>query len=254
MKTLVIPAVDIMDGRTVRLTRGDYSRRKDYDCDPVEMARRYQDCGVKRLHLVDLDGARAREPRNLRVLERIASGTSMEVEWGGGVKTAGAFRQVVDAGAGRVICGSIAVDDRELFLSLLSEYGTERVVLGADLRDGKVATHGWLRDSEVPVGDLLGEYVPAGLSQVICTDISRDGMLQGPDFGFYSALQLDWPGVDVILSGGVSCIQDILTAEALGIRGVIVGKAIYEGRITPAMLQALLSNESDAGQFTEVSD
>lgn len=240
MKTVIIPAVDIMDGKTVRLTNGDYSRRKDYDCDPVDMALAYQDCGLRRLHLVDLDGARASEPRNLGVLEKIATKTGLDIEWGGGVKTSGAFRSVVDAGADRVICGSVAVDSPDLFLSWLSEYGPDRVLLGADIRNGKVATHGWIKDSDVTLGDLLGKYVPAGLSQMICTDISRDGMLQGPDFGFYADLQQRWPAVDVILSGGISCVEDILKADATGIRGVIVGKAIYEGRITLAMLQNLL--------------
>lgn len=239
---MVIPAVDIMDGRTVRLTKGDYSQRKNYDCDPVDMAQKYQDCGVTMLHLVDLDGARAGEPRNLRILEKIASRTSLEIEWGGGVGTSVALRSVIEAGADRVICGSVAVDSPDLFISWLSEYGTERVLLGADIRDGKVATHGWLRDSDVSVRDLLGKYVPEGLSRMICTDISRDGMLQGPDFGFYSELQREWPAVDVILSGGISCAEDIRRACASGIRGVIVGKALYEGRISLKQLGDLITS------------
>lgn len=232
MKTIIIPAIDLMDGKCVRLTQGDYGQKKEYSADPLDMAKQYEDCGIRRLHVVDLDGAKAKKPCNLAVLERIAAGTSLDVEWGGGIKDAGSLKSALDAGAGRIICGSIAVDDRTEFTSWLSEFGSSRIILGADVREGKVATHGWLRDSGLSLEELMGWYVPCGLSQMICTDISKDGMLQGPDFGFYVALKQAWPSVDVTLSGGVSCMEDLYEASRLGLHSVIVGKAIYEGRIS----------------------
>jgi phosphoribosylformimino-5-aminoimidazole carboxamide ribotide isomerase len=196
------------------------------------MARQYEDCGVTRLHVVDLDGAKAKQPCNLRTLEKIASGTSLDVEWGGGIKDASALKSALDAGAGRIICGSIAVDNRDEFTAWLSEFGPSKIILGADVRDGKVATHGWLKDSGLSLEELMGWYLPCGLSQMICTDISKDGMLQGPDFDFYVALKQAFPTVNVTLSGGISGMADIEKAAELGLHSVIVGKAIYEGKIS----------------------
>ena len=231
-KTIIIPAIDLMDGKCVRLTQGDYGQKKEYSADPLDIARQYEDSGITRLHVVDLDGAKAKKPCNLSVLERISSATSLDIEWGGGIKDAGSLQSALDAGAGRIICGSIAVDDRTEFSSWLSEFGPSRIILGADVREGKVATHGWLRDSGLTLEELMEWYLPCGLSQMICTDISRDGMLQGPDFGFYVGLKQAWPGVDVTLSGGVGSMEDLYEASRLGIHSVIVGKAIYEGRIS----------------------
>lgn len=239
-RTIIIPAIDLMDGRCVRLTQGDYGQKKEYSAEPLDMARRYEDCGVTRLHVVDLDGAKAKRPCNLAVLEKIASATSLDVEWGGGIKDAASLKSALDAGAGRIICGSIAVDDREEFSSWLSRFGASSIVLGADVRDGKVATHGWLKDSGLSLEELMSWYVPQGLSQMICTDISRDGMLQGPDFGFYLKLKDTWQGVDITLSGGISCMEDIRKAAELGLHSVIVGKAIYEGRITLKEIESWL--------------
>jgi len=232
MKTIIIPAIDLMDGRCVRLTQGDYGQKKEYSADPLDMAKQYEDCGISRLHVVDLDGAKAKKPCNLAVLERIAAGTSLDVEWGGGIKDADSLQSALNAGAGRIICGSIAVDDRAEFSSWLERFGAGRIILGADVRDGKVATHGWLRDSGLSLEELMGWYVPCGLSQMICTDISRDGMLQGPDFKFYTGLKQAWPTVDITLSGGISSMADLDMAAELGLHSVIVGKAIYEGRIS----------------------
>lgn len=239
-RTIIIPAIDLMDGRCVRLTQGDYGQKKEYSAEPLDMARRYEDCGVTRLHVVDLDGAKAKKPCNLAVLEKIASATSLDVEWGGGIKDASALKSALDAGAGRIICGSIAVDDREEFSSWLSLFGPSRIILGADVRDGKVATHGWLKDSGLSLEELMSWYVPQGLSQMICTDISRDGMLQGPDFSFYLKLKDTWQGVDITLSGGIGCMEDIRKAAELGLHSVIVGKAIYEGRITLKEIESWL--------------
>ena len=240
MRTIIIPAIDLMDGKCVRLTQGDYGQKKEYSADPVDMAKQYEDCGVTRLHVVDLDGARAKKPCNLRVLENIATKTGLDIEWGGGIKDASSLRSTLDAGADRIICGSIAVDDRDTFTSWLKDFGPYRLILGADVRDGKVATHGWLKDSGLGLDELMGWYVPEGLNQMICTDISKDGMLQGPDFDFYVGLRQAWPSVDVTLSGGISCMDDLCKAEELGIHSVIMGKAIYEGRITLKELESWL--------------
>ena len=242
MSTIIIPAIDLMEGRCVRLTQGDYGQKKEYSADPVDMARQYEDYGVTRLHVVDLDGAKAKKPCNLAVLEKIASATSLDVEWGGGIKDSDSLRSALNAGAGRIICGSIAVDNREEFSKWLSDFGPSRIILGADVRDGKVATHGWLKDSGLTLDELMSWYVPCCLNQMICTDISKDGMLQGPDFDFYVGLKETWPSVDVTLSGGVGSMEDLDKAAGLGIHSVIVGKAIYEGRITLKELESWLLN------------
>ena len=242
MKSIIIPAIDLIDGRCVRLTQGDYDQKKEYSADPLDMAKQYEDCGVSRLHIVDLDGAKAKQPCNLRTLEKIASGTSLDIEWGGGIKDSVSLRSALDAGAGRIICGSVAVDNRQEFLTWLSEFGSSKIILGADVRDGKVATHGWLKDSGLTLAELMDWYVPAGLTQMICTDISKDGMLQGPDFEFYVDLKRAFPTVDVTLSGGISCMADIEKAAQLGLHSVIVGKAIYEGRISLKEIESWLLN------------
>lgn len=239
-RTIIIPAIDLIDGKCVRLTQGDYARKKEYSKDPLEMAKEYEDCGIRRLHIVDLDGAKAKRPCNLAVLEKIVGATSLDIEWGGGIKDSSALRSALDAGAGRIICGSIAVDDRWEFTSWLSAFGPSRIILGADVREGKVATHGWLKDSGLSLEELMGWYVPEGLSQMICTDISKDGMLQGPDFEFYTALMQSCPSVDVTLSGGISCMEDIVKADESGLHSVIVGKAIYEGRINLKEIESWL--------------
>ena len=239
----LIPAIDLIDGRCVRLTQGDYGQTKIYDAEPVDLARRYADCGVRRLHIVDLDGAKAKAPCNLSTLEKVVTATGLDVEWGGGIKDSVAMRQAVDAGASRVICGSVAVDNPELFAQWLQEYGTARIILGADIRDGRVATHGWLKDGEMGVEELVERFLPYNLSQLICTDISRDGMLQGPNIPLYEQLQQRFPTVDVTLSGGVSSMNDIERAKECGVRAAIIGKAIYEGRITLKELERWLLNE-----------
>ena len=239
----LIPAIDLIDGRCVRLTQGDYGQTKIYDAEPVDMARRYADCGVRRFHIVDLDGAKAKAPCNLSTLEKVVAATGLDVEWGGGIKDSVAMQQAVDAGASRVICGSVAVDNPELFAQWLQEYGASRVILGADIRDGRVATHGWLKDGGMGVEELVEKFLPYNLSQLICTDISRDGMLQGPNLPLYEQLQQRFPMVDVTLSGGVSSMDDLKRARECGVRAAIIGKAIYEGRITLKELERWLLNE-----------
>lgn len=238
----LIPAIDLIDGCCVRLTQGDYADRKVYGQNPVDMAKMYADCGVARLHVVDLDGAKAKEPCNLRVLERLANETSLDIEWGGGIKSSDALRSAIDAGANRVICGSVAVDNSELFASWLQEYGADHIILGADVRGRNVATHGWLKETEVTIDSIIEQFLPFGLKQLICTDISKDGMLQGPNFPLYVELKEKYPMVNTTLSGGISSMADIDKAASLGLHSVIIGKAIYEGRITLNDLKQWLQN------------
>ena len=239
----LIPAIDLIDGRCVRLTQGDYDIKKVYEQNPVDMAKMYADCGVRRLHVVDLDGAKAKEPCNLRVLEQLATNTNLDIEWGGGIKSTDALRAALNAGANRVICGSVAVDNRELFADWLQNYGAGHVILGADVRGRNVATHGWLKESQVSIDEIIGWFLPFGLKQLICTDISKDGMLQGPNFPLYVELKDNFPTVDTTLSGGISSMDDIRKANELGLHSVIIGKAIYEGRITLKDLELWLQNE-----------
>ncbi|MCF0177569.1 MAG: 1-(5-phosphoribosyl)-5-[(5-phosphoribosylamino)methylideneamino]imidazole-4-carboxamide isomerase [Bacteroidales bacterium] len=228
----IIPAIDIINGRCVRLSQGNYNAGKVYDASPEDMARRFEDAGMKRLHLVDLDGAKSAKPQNLAVLERIATFSGMKIEWGGGIKTFEALHSVFDAGANYAVCGSVAVRNPELMIGWLEEFGPERIVLGADVKDGKIAVAGWLEQSEYTIESLVEVFLPAGLSQLICTDISRDGMLEGPAFDLYCDLQAKWPAVEITVSGGISGMGDIEKLSEMGLRKVIVGKAIYEGRIT----------------------
>ena len=228
----MIPATDLIGGRCVRLTQGDYTSRKTYYRAPLEAALRFEEAGARRLHMVDLDGAKAAEPQNLAVLERIAAKTSLEVQYGGGIKSRAALRSVFDAGARRAVCGSVAVREPELFARWIAEFGPERLILGADVRDGVVAIQGWTERSERTAPELIETFLPAGLRQVVCTDISRDGMLCGPAVALYADLQRRFPQVEITVSGGVSSPDDIARLEREGLRSVIVGKALYEGRIT----------------------
>ncbi len=228
----IIPAIDIIGGECVRLTQGDYNQKKTYFKDPLEVAKMFEGAGIKRLHVVDLDGAKASMPQNLKVLERVAANTSLEVEFGGGIKSAEALSSVLDAGARYAICGSIAVTEPEEFDSWLRKFSGDRIVLGVDTKNGLVATHGWLKSSALTASDLIGKFTESGLAQVICTEISHDGMLQGVDSSIYTKMQAEFPQVKVIVSGGISCMEDILGLDRLGLKAVIVGKAFYEGRIT----------------------
>ena len=228
----MIPATDLIGGRCVRLTQGDYTSRKTYYRDPLEAALRFEEAGARRLHMVDLDGAKAAEPQNLAVLERIAAKTSLEVQYGGGIKSRAALRSVFDAGARRAVCGSVAVREPELFARWIAEFGPDRLILGADVRDGVVAIQGWTERSERTAPELIETFLPAGLRQVVCTDISRDGMLCGPAVALYADLQRRFPQVEITVSGGVSSPDDIARLEREGLRSVIVGNALYEGRIT----------------------
>ncbi len=231
----IIPAIDIIGGECVRLTQGDYAQKNVYFKDPADVAQRYADAGVQRLHMVDLDGAKASEPCNLAVLERVARRTGLNIQYGGGIKSVESLRRVLDAGAARAIVGSIAANDPELFELWISELGAAHIILGADVRDaeeGKIATHGWLRESPLTAAGLIGRFAAKGLTQAIVTDISRDGMLAGPAFALYRKLQADFPEVEITASGGISNVEDIARLEIQKTQSVIVGKALYENKIT----------------------
>jgi len=227
----VIPAIDIIDGRCVRLSQGDYGRSKTYG-DPLDMAKAFADAGASRVHLVDLDGAKASSPANLAVLEKIASLGPLRSEWGGGIKSAQALRSVFDAGADWAIVGSIAALEPDLFAQWLQAFGPEKLILGADVKNARIAVKGWLEESALGIEDLLEKFRPCGLVQVICTDISKDGMLCGPSEEMYTQLKTRFPEMEFTVSGGISKNADIERIEELGLPRVIVGKAFYEGRIT----------------------
>lgn len=226
----IIPAIDIIEGRCVRLSEGDYERRTSYDAQPLDMAKSYEQAGVRRLHLVDLDGAKAAGPQNLATLEQIATRTSLEIEFGGGIKSTDALQAVFDYGATYAIAGSVAARQPELFDLWLASYGPDKMILGADLHNGKVAVNGWKEEMDLTIDDLIERFAP--VTQIICTDISKDGMLQGPAFELYKALQGRYDKIDFTVSGGISSMADIERLNEEGLRRVIVGKAIYENRIT----------------------
>ena len=227
----IVPAIDLMDGRCVRLTRGDYGQKKTYDGQPVELARRLAGAGVTRLHLVDLDGAKAGEPRNLPVLDAIAAAVDCELEWGGGIGRTESLERVFAAGATHAIAGSVAALKPELFEEWLGLYGP-RMILGAAVRDGRIAVKGWLEEVPLTIEDLVRRFLPLGLRECIVTDISRDGTLEGPSSALYKRLQDAFPAVSFTVSGGISTMDDIRALDALGLRKTIVGKAFYEGRIS----------------------
>ena len=227
----IIPAIDLIEGRCVRLTKGDYITKKVYDGSPVDVARSYADCGVERIHLVDLDGAKKGSPQNLATLEAIASAMSCELEWGGGIAGDDALKSVFDAGASHAIVGSVAALHPECFEAWLSRYGA-RMILGADVREGRVAVAAWQDSIPLGVEDLVSRFLPFGLQECIVTEISRDGMLQGPATALYLRLQRDFPDLSFTVSGGISDMADIRALDALKLRKVIVGKALYENRIT----------------------
>ncbi len=243
MRTQIIPAIDIIDGRCVRLSQGDYDRRRVYDASPEDMAKRYADCGVRRIHVVDLDGAKSSSPKNLKTLERMAVGASVEIEWGGGVKSEDALRALFDYGADCAIVGSVAAREPDLFIEWLLRFGGERMILGVDVRDGRVSVNGWREDLNLGVDDMVGEFLPHGVKQVVCTDISKDGMLQGPSFDLYTDLQRRYDGVDFTVSGGIGSMSDIVRLDELGLRKAIVGKAVYENRITLKDIERWSLNE-----------
>ncbi len=228
----LVPAIDMIEGKCVRLTQGDYDTQKIYNESPLEVAKQFQDAGVTRLHMVDLDGAKAGHIVNYRMLEKVASHTDLSIDFGGGLKSDDDLHIAFDCGAQMVTGGSIAVKNPDLFLSWITRYGSERIILGADAKEKKIAISGWKEGTAIDLIPFIKDYQSKGISKVICTDIARDGMLQGPAVKLYQEMQQEMPGLYVIASGGVSSMGDIERLEEANIPAVIFGKAIYEGQIS----------------------
>ena len=227
----LIPAIDIIGGQCVRLTKGDYDQKTVYRDSPAEVAKEFEKIGFKRLHVVDLDGAKSKHIVNSEVLRRVTTDTQLVVDFGGGIKTDEDIEKAFAAGASMVTIGSIAVTDPDLFMGWLEKYGAEHIILGADVRHGKISINGWKEDSAEDLLPFLKKYVDAGVKNVLCTEISKDGTLTGPAIELYQSIMAAYPGLHLIASGGVSSIDDIKALEAAGIPAVVFGKAIYEGKI-----------------------
>lgn len=227
----LIPAIDIIDGQCVRLTKGDYNQKKVYNDDPLTVAKEFEKIGFKRLHMVDLDGARSKHIVNDEILRRVTAETSLIVDFGGGIKSEEDIVKAFESGASMVTVGSIAVTQPGLFIQWMEKYGPEKMILGADVRNGMISINGWKKDSQISLLPFLKQYVEAGVKNVLCTEISKDGTLQGPAVTLYKEIMSAYPKLHLIASGGVSRKEDIDELESEGIPAVVFGKAIYEGRI-----------------------
>ncbi len=238
MKIELIPAIDIIGGKCVRLTKGDYGQKKVYNDDPVAQAQEFEKLGMKRLHVVDLDGAKAKHIVNAGVLRGITAATSLKVDFGGGIKTDEDIEKAFSAGASMVTIGSVAVSQPDTFMKWLDRYGADNIILGADVRNGFVSINGWKEDSAEELLPFLSRYVKAGVKNVLCTEISRDGTLSGPSTELYSKVMEAFPDIHLIASGGVGCNEDIVELDQAGIPAVVFGKAWYEGKINLKELKA----------------
>lgn len=232
----IIPAIDIIDGKCVRLSQGDYTQKKVYHEDPVEVAKQFEDAGLKYLHVVDLDGAKASHIVNHATLNAIAKGTKLEIDFGGGIKTDDDIKIAFESGANQITAGSIAVKKPEIVLRWIESYGTEKIILGADAKKECIAVNGWQENSNINLFDFIEDYMKEGLRYCICTDIEKDGMLKGSSIELYKKMLLRFPDLQLIASGGVNSIEDLQQLRNAGLHGAIIGKAIYEGRITLTQL------------------
>lgn len=238
----IILAIDIIDGKCVRLTKGDYTTKKIYSEDPLEIAMAFEDHGIENLHLVDLDGAKAQKIINYKVLERIASKTNLHIDFGGGLKTDEDLKIAFESGAKQITGGSIAVKNRDLFLSWLKKYSSEQIILGADVKDKKIATSGWTETSDIEIESFIKHFSEEGIKYVISTDISKDGMLQGPSLKLYQEILDINPELKLIASGGISQLSDLDDVQQIGCEAVIIGKAIYENKISLKDLENFILN------------
>jgi phosphoribosylformimino-5-aminoimidazole carboxamide ribotide isomerase len=227
----IIPAIDIIDGKCVRLTEGDYSQKKIYNEHPLEVAKQFEDAGLTRLHLVDLDGAKAGAVKNWKVLETIAGKTSLIIDFGGGIKKENDVKIILNSGAAFATVGSIAVKDELEFIKWLLIFGADKFLLGADVKEEKIAINGWTQKTDIWIYDFIEKYIAHGMKQIFCTDVSKDGKLEGPSIELYKNIIAKFPELYFIASGGVSSIKDLEELQSIGCKAVIVGKAIYEGRI-----------------------
>lgn len=227
----IIPAIDIIDGKCVRLSKGDYNSKKIYNENPLEVAKMFEDYGFEYLHMVDLDGAKSSKVVNSNVLEQVTNSTNLKVDFGGGIKSNEDIKKVFENGAYQITVGSVAVKDPELLSNWIQEYGADKIILGADVKDLFIATNGWLETSKLSLFDFLEDYYQKGIRNVLCTDISKDGMLEGPAFELYNSIMKKFNDLDLIASGGISCIEDVIRLKSEGIPSVVIGKAIYENKI-----------------------
>ncbi len=234
----IIPAIDIIDGKCVRLTEGNYASKTVYEASPLEMAKQYESLGFKRLHLVDLDGAKAGKVTNWKIVEDIAAHTQLVLDFGGGVKTSAEVKRIIDLGVQYVTVGSIAAKHPEEFKNWLISFGTDKFFLGADVRDNKIMTGGWVDATEIDVMNFVDDYMRLGVNHFFCTDISKDGKLMGPSIDLYRSMIESLPGLHLVASGGVSSMEDLQDLKAIGCKGAIVGKAIYEGKIDLKVLSS----------------
>ena len=234
----IIPAIDIIEGKCVRLSQGDYSSKKTYNENPLEVAKQFEDSGIQFLHLVDLDGAKSKQIKNYKTLELLASKTNLKIDFGGGIKSDADAKIAFNSGANQITGGSIAVSKPKVFENWIKYYGSEKIILGADCKDQKIATHGWLEHSSWDVLEFIQHYENKGIKQIICTDIEKDGMLLGPSINLYCKI-LSRTNVELIASGGVSSMEDLYKLKSIGCDGAIIGKAIYEGKITLKQLKEL---------------
>lgn len=237
----IIPAIDIIDGKCVRLSQGDYAQKKVYNENPLEAAKQFEDAGIKRLHLVDLDGAKKGTIVNQKVLEMIASKTKLIIDFGGGIKTDADIRSVYNAGAHVATIGSLAVKNSELFFSWVKKYGPDKILLGADVKDEKIAINGWAEQTKISVFDFIKTNSEKGVKNIFCTDIAKDGMMQGASTELYKKIKDRFPSINLIASGGVSSLKDLESIQEAGCSGVIIGKAIYEGSISLSHLKPYLA-------------
>lgn len=238
---IIIPAIDIIDGKCVRLTQGDYSKKTVYSESPLEVAKQFEDIGITRLHLVDLDGAKKGEVVNYKVLEKITSQTKLVIDFGGGIKTNESIKIVFESGAAIATVGSIAVKDKKLFFAWVQKYGSNKILLGADVEDEKIAISGWVEKTEINIFDFINENMEKGIKTIFCTDISKDGLLGGASVDLYKKILSQFPSLNLIASGGVSSLSDLDELKSIGCSSVIVGKAIYEGRISMKELKKYIS-------------
>ena len=239
----IIPAIDIIDGKCVRLSKGDYSTKKIYNENPLEVAKSFEDAGIQYLHLVDLDGAKSSSIINHKVLEQIATKTKLKIDFGGGLKTNEDLKIAFESGANQITGGSIAVKNQTLFKEWINQYGTEKIILGADANNRKIAVSGWLEESKEEVIPFIQNYQKDGISYVICTDIAKDGMLEGPSFELYNEILTSCENIKLIASGGISTFDELPKLSELGCEGTIIGKAIYEGRISLKQLENFILNQ-----------
>ncbi|MFI5163691.1 MAG: 1-(5-phosphoribosyl)-5-[(5-phosphoribosylamino)methylideneamino]imidazole-4-carboxamide isomerase [Bacteroidia bacterium] len=237
----IIPAIDIIDGKCVRLSQGDFAQKKIYNENPLEVAKQFEEAGIKRLHVVDLDGAKQGKVINLKVLEQISSQTKLIIDFGGGIKTTESARQVFDAGAKMISIGTVAVKNPKLFQEWILKFGSENILLGADVKKEQIVVSGWTENTSISIFNFISENILLGIKNIFCTDVSLDGMLQGPALSLYNKVLKQFPSINLIASGGVNSIEDIFQLEKAGCSGVIIGKAIYEGKIKLLNLKPFLS-------------